>query len=303
MVSFRYHLVSVGAVLLALAAGVVLGAGPLSTRVSSALTATKPADPATSAATVTALKARAASGDAYIAATAKSLVAGQLHKTRVVLVLAPGTPAPLVAAVADMLVQAGATVTGSVQLTKAWSDPTQATVLDGITTQLAPASTATAGTGATAGQSQAAAALAAALLTRQTSALGQTSDPATALLAGLTQGGFLTRTGAPDKAASLAVLLGPATVPDATAFLPLVTALRAAGRGVVVAGPSGSAAAGGLVAALRANSSARGLVSGVDTADAVTGRVALVLALVQQKGGGRGQYGSGPGADAPVPKQ
>ena len=37
MVSFRYHLVSLGALLLALAAGVVLGAGPLSAKVSDAL--------------------------------------------------------------------------------------------------------------------------------------------------------------------------------------------------------------------------------------------------------------------------
>jgi Copper transport outer membrane protein, MctB len=41
----------------------------------------------------------------------------------------------------------------------------------------------------------------------------------------------------------------------------------------------------------------------VDSADLVTGRVALVLALAQQKAGGHGQYGSGAGADAPVPKQ
>jgi Copper transport outer membrane protein, MctB len=303
MVSFRYHLVSVGAVLLALAAGVVLGAGPLATKVATALAPAKPADTATAAAAVSALKARAAAGDAFIAATTKSLVSGELHKTRVVLVLAPGTPASLVAAVTGMLVAAGATVTGSVSLTPAWSDPAQATVLDGIATQLAPASTASTGTGSNGGTAQAAAALSAALLTRQSSALGQTSDPATALLAGLTQGGFLTRTGQPDKAASLAVLLAPATVPNAAGLLPLMTALRAAGRGVVVAGATGSATAGGVLATLRGDSTAKAQVSGVDSADVVTGRIALVLALAQQKAGGHGQYGSGAGADAPVPKQ
>jgi hypothetical protein len=81
-----------------------------------------------------------------------------------------------------------------------------------------------------------------------------------------------------------------------------MTALRTAGRGVAVGGASGSAAPGGIVAALRTDSSARGQVSGVDAVDAVAGRVALVLALAQQKAGGHGQYGSGPGADAPVPK-
>jgi Copper transport outer membrane protein, MctB len=300
VVSFRYHLVSVGAVLLALAAGVVLGAGPLSTKVSEALTPAKPSASVDTGATVAALKASAAAKDAYIAATSRALVTGQLHRTRVVLVLAPGTPARLAASVTAMLVQAGATVSGSVSLTVAWADPGQATVLDGITNQLAPPGTAvTTGSGA----AQAAAALAAALVTRQASALGQTSDPATALLAGLVQAGFLTRTGSPDQAASLAVLLAPVTEPNAAGLLPLMSALRTAGRGVVVAAPTGSAKPGGAVAVLRGDAATRALVSAVDSADVVTGRVAVVLALVQQRAGGHGQYGSGPGADAPVPRR
>jgi hypothetical protein len=303
MVSFRYHLVSVGAVLFALAAGVVLGAGPLSTRVSSALTPPAATSSAASTAAVTALKASVAGQDAYIASTAKALVTGQLRKTRVVLVVAPGTAPGLQAAVTAMLVEAGATVTGSVTLTPAWVDPNQATVLDGIAGQLAPANTAPTTAG---GAAQAAAALAAALLTRQSSALGQTSDPATALLAGLVQGGFLTRSGSPDRAASLAVFLGPAGGPAPTAaagFVPLMAALEAAGKGAVVAGATGSARPGGLVAALRADAASRNQVSGVDSVDQVSGRVAVVLALAQQKAGGHGQYGSGPGADAPVPRR
>jgi hypothetical protein len=123
MVSFRYHLVSVGAVLLALAAGVVLGAGPLSTRVSTALAAPKPSNTASVAAALDAQRARTGAEEAFIAGTARALVAGRLHKTRVVLVLAPGTSSAVVSAVTDLLVQAGATVTGSVALTAAWSDP------------------------------------------------------------------------------------------------------------------------------------------------------------------------------------
>ena len=300
MVSFRYHLVTVGAVFLALAAGVVLGAGPLSTKVSSALTTSPTQAAASTQADLAALRATVTAGDAYIAATQKTLVAGQLHKTRVVLVVAPGTPTTMAASVTDMLVQAGATVTGAVTLTPAWSDPAHATVLDGITTQLAPANTLVTNT---TGEAQAAAVLAAALVTRQTSALGRTSDPATALLAGLVQGGFITVTGTPDKAASLVVLLVPAIEPNAVGLLPLMAALHAAGRGVVVVAPSGSAGPGGSVAVLRADTPTRAQVSSVDSADSLGGRVAMVLALAQQKAGGHGQYGSGPGADAPVPRR
>jgi Copper transport outer membrane protein, MctB len=304
MVSFRYHLVSLGAALLALAAGVILGAGPLSTKVSKALTPTKPVNTAAAAAAVSSLKARAAADDAFVAATAKSLVVGQLHKTRVVLVVAPGTPPAMVSAVSALLGQAGATVTGAVLLKPAWSDPAQATVLDGITSQLAPASTAiTTTTTAGGGVDQASAALAAAVLTKQASALGQTSDPATALLAGLVTGGFLTKTGTPEKAASMAVFLAPANEKDPAALLPLMTALDAAGKGAVVAGATGSATAGGVLAVLRGDPAAKSHVSGVDSADLLTGRVALVLALAQRKAGGHGQYGTGPGADAPVPRR
>jgi len=299
MVSFRYHLVSVGAVFLALAAGVVLGAGPLATTVSSALTAPT-AKPSLTQGDLGALKASVAARDAYIAATAKVLVTGQLRKTRVVLVVAAGTPASLVASVTNVLVQAGATVTGAVTLTPAWTDPGRATVLDGITTQLAPANT-PAGAGGAA--PSAADVLAAALVTRQGSALGRTSDPATALLAGLVQGGFVTVTGTPDKAASLAVLLAPAVEPGTAGLLPLMTALHAAGRGVVVVAPTGSAAPGGTVAVVRGDGPTSALVSTVDSADSGAGQVAVVLALVQQKAGGHGQYGSGPGADAPVPRR
>ena len=301
MVSFRYHLVSLGAVLLALAAGVVLGAGPLSGQVSKALSTPTAADSAAATGeTITGLKARVYAGDAYVAATAKTLLAGQLKKTRVVLVVAPGTPPATVTAVADLLTAAGATVSGTVILAPAWFDPAQATVLNGITTQLAPATTAS--TDGTPG-SAASAALAAALLSKTAGASAQTSDPATALLAGLIQGGFLTRTGQPDQGASLAVLLAPATFKNQALLLPLLTGLDGAGKGAVVAAPAGSAATGGVVALLRADPTARATVSGIDSVDQPAGRVAVVLALAQQKAGGHGQYGAGPGADAPVPKR
>ncbi len=299
MVSFRYHLISLGAVLLALAAGVVLGAGPLSTQVSSALEKPAPTTKAVSSATVQALRARVAADDAFAVATAKTLVSGHLHKTRVVIVVAPGTPLPLVAATTSLLTQAGATVAGSITLTPAWFDPAQATVLSGITSSLAPAGTADTSNNPA---GQPAAALAAALLTKTSSALGQPSDTATALVAGLVQAGFLTRSGQPDEPSSLAVLLSPATLRNQAGVLPLAEALQQAGKGVAVAAPTGSAAAGGVLALLRGNATARAQVSGVDSLDLVSGRVAVVLALSQLKAGGHGQYGSGPGADSAVPR-
>jgi hypothetical protein len=302
VVSLRYHLVSLAAVLMALAAGVVLGAGPLANAVSDTLgPSPSPSTQAGSSSQASALAAlQAANGldDAAIAAVSPKAVRGTLNGTHVVLVVASGVSADLVTRTSDLLHAAGSTVTGVVHLTPAWSDPAQATVLAGITDQLAPAD-AKPGDGTQASSS--ASALAAALLATKSADIGVTSDSATALLAGLKQGGFLTETGAPDRAAGLAVLLGPSSARTGASLAPLAAALAAAGNGAVAAGPRGSAAAGGLVGSIRADATERAAVTAVDCVDLAAGRLALVLALARDKTGRHGQYGLGPGADSPLP--
>ncbi len=299
MVSLRYHLVSLGAALLALAAGVVLGAGPLSTRINDAVAAAPSSSAGVDAAS---LKKRLAYDDAYAAATAGKVVARTLSGNRVVLVIAPGTPVTGISEAVALISRAGAKVTAQVTLTTAWTDPTQTTVLTGISGQLAPPDTLVESTGSSA-YGQASAALAAALVTRQPGPAPTASQPAAALLAGLTQGGFLSTSGTPQIRANLAILLSPATgKPAATAaLLPLGPALDAASAGAVVSGPTGSADSAGLVAAIRRDAAAKAAVSTVDDGDTVTGRIAIVLALSQQLGGQLGHYGRGSGAVGPVP--
>lgn len=303
MVSFRYHLVSLAAVLFGLAAGVVLGAGPLSSRVDSALGG---ANGTTSTASPSASASQPASGSgydrAYTDATAGRLVTGKLAGVRVVVVTTPGTPAALSRDVTAALTGAGATVSGQVDLTAAWTDPGQAAVLAQIAARLAPADAQVPATGSEAEQT--AAAFAAAVVTKASSAVGRPSQTAAALLAGLTAGGFVTTTGTPASRAAAAVLLSPAkvTAEAAPSLLPLGPALStASGGGVVLGGPTGSAAATGLVGMVRAGATARAAVSTADVADLTSGRVALVLALAQARTGKHGAYGAGPAADAPVP--
>ena len=87
----------------------------------------------------------------------------------------------------------------------------------------------------------------------------------------------------------------------ATGVAPLAAALSAADSGTVVAAPAGSARPGASVTVIRGDATAGPKVSTVDSADLGAGRIAVVLALAQQLAGGRGDYGTGPGADAPVP--
>jgi hypothetical protein len=302
VVSLRYHLVSLAAVLLALAAGVVLGAGPLANAVSSTIgPSTSPSPQAGSTAQAAALaQLQAVTGfdDAAVAAVSVKAVKGTLTKTQVVIVAAPGVSADLLAKTTALLHSAGSSLTGVVHLTPAWSDPAQATVLAGITDQLAPADTKP-GDGSQASSS--ASALAAALLATKGADIGTVSDAATALLAGLAQGGFLTQTGSPDRAAGLAVLIGPSSARSGAALAPLAAALAAAGTGAVTAAPRGSSAPGGLIGTIRADPATRASVTTVDCVDLAAGRLATVLALGRDRTGHHGQYGLGPGADAPLP--
>ena len=125
MIDFRYHLVSLISVFLALAVGVVLGAGPLQNSLGTALndqvTALRENRNATQAKleqTETAVNER----DSYITQAASTLLPGTLASKNVAMVLLPDAKAEDADAIAAQLKNAGATVTGRVSLTSTWVD-------------------------------------------------------------------------------------------------------------------------------------------------------------------------------------
>ena len=125
MIDFRYHLVSLISVFLALAVGVVLGAGPLQNSLGTALndqvTALRENRNATQAKleqTETAVNER----DSYITQAASSLLPGTLASKSVAMVLLPDAKAEDADAITTQLKSAGATVTGRVSLTSTWVD-------------------------------------------------------------------------------------------------------------------------------------------------------------------------------------
>ena len=125
MIDFRYHLVSLISVFLALAVGVVLGAGPLQNSLGTALndqvTALRENRNATQAKleqTETAVNER----DSYITQAATGLLPGTLASKNVAMVLLPDAKAEDADAITTQLKNAGATVTGRVSLTSTWVD-------------------------------------------------------------------------------------------------------------------------------------------------------------------------------------
>jgi hypothetical protein len=298
MISFRYHVVSTCAVLLALALGVVLGASSLSQTMLGAVSADRAGlsgQVGVLTADRDAARAQQTQSDRVLGAAAPALLAGRLAERSVVLLAAPDAAPADLDAVSGLVAQAGGRVTGQLGLTDAALAPDRADALRALVTRVLPAgvqlpTTTDAGT------------LAGSLLgALVTSGRGPRSSPAevgTAFTA-LADGGFLAPGPAPAPAQVALVVTGdgPAASPDAagraTTLAHLAGAVHAGGAGTVVA----SRAVPGEVAAVRADRDLSG-VSTVDGVGTTAGRIATVLAAGEQARGRSGSYGAAPGAAA-----
>jgi hypothetical protein len=307
VIDFRYHVVSLVAVFLALAIGVLLGTTQLSGVVSDDLRGQVrqlDTDKRQLQTELRTLQGRAKSDDTVTAALAPKLVAGTLRDAKVVLVATPQAADSTADGVQQALEQAGARVTGRVQLTDDYADPRRAADAKAYVT----------GGGQPAGfqlpESEDAGVLSGALLSY--ALLGtKKADPEVAVtsevLAGFASLRMLRVDSAQVTPADLAVVVtsGPVQGANPAARLQalgdLVSALDGAGRGAVVAGTAAAAGKDGLVGTVRADSGLASAVSTVDHADRPVGQVAAVFALAQQGAGRTGQYGTATGAEAPFP--
>lgn len=126
MIDFRYHLVSLVAVFMALAVGIVLGAGPLGQEISSTLEAQvkdlREERNGLRAQLDQAEGREQLKNQAFQIAT-PALVDGQLTGRRVALVTMPGADRNIVGQLQDHLVSAGAEVALVVRLEDEWADP------------------------------------------------------------------------------------------------------------------------------------------------------------------------------------
>jgi hypothetical protein len=300
--SLRYHVVSIAAVLLALALGVVLGASALSGRVLGALTS----DRDQLAGQVVALRGeRDAAGhhlratEDLVAAGAPSTVAGVLPGRGVAVVVAPDADPADVDVVAGLVADAGGRVTGRLALTDAALAPEQADALRALVPRLLPAGAqlpTTTDTGALTGSL-----LGSLLVTRPGGTAGSpTGAEATTALRALADGGFLRAPDAldPDPAELALVVTGGRADPTRDGVLARLTGeMDRVGAGAVLAGRTGS----GPVTAVRADPALRSGLSTVDGLEAPSSRVAAILALREQADGRAGTYGPAAGTFIPQP--
>ena len=292
MISLRYHAVSIAAVFLALAVGVVLGASGVSERLLGAVTS-RADDLGGQVQQLTAqrdaLAASQRASDEFAQRIAPAAVKGTLAGKTVTLVTTGADTADRTALVA-LLGQAGATVAGEVALTDAVDDPARADQLRELTSRLLPAGAqlpAAADTGSLAGGL-----LGGVLFTRSGAQPGQEK----AVLSGLASAGFVVPGDPPAPADLALVLTGGALTgvdaPDAAAVIARLAAqLDASGGGVVLAGRAGSSDATGAVGVARADPTITARMSTVDNVQTGVGQVSAVLALGEQLAGRAGRYG------------
>jgi hypothetical protein len=126
VIDFRYHIVSLISVFLALAVGIALGAGPLKETIGDTLTGQVEQLRAEKDTLRTQLDESAgnlADTTAYVDAAAPQLLGGALTDRRVAVIALGAVDEKLRTALDDRLAQAGATVTAHVTLTDSWTDP------------------------------------------------------------------------------------------------------------------------------------------------------------------------------------
>jgi len=313
VIDFRYYLVSIVSIFLALAVGIVLGAGPLQQDIGARLTEqikTLRADKTQLRTDLDTARRNAAARDTFSSAVAPAVLKGRLTGKTVALVVAPGVDADLVKNATASLIAAGAKVGSTVTLNDVWADPSKITLRNTVASPFATLATAPAAAGSP--DQLAAGVLAHTILAGTDHSTERITASASAALNGLAAGDLISVT--PDQivpSSSVVFLGGPvkgSTQQDTdarlAAYVQLVRSLDAAGSGVVVAAKSNSTdptKSADLVAAARKNSDAVKVISTVDDADLPMGLNTLVMALEQQYTGGAGQYGLAGDAKAIVP--
>lgn len=311
MIDFRYHLVSIVAVFLALTVGLVLGSTALRGTTASVLdttTANLQQELGAYRSQNGQLRKQANADQSFAQAAEPQLIAHLLQGRRVVLVDAPGAPGQVVNGLVAVLREAGATVTGQVQLQPKFFDTSPATQQDlgQLAQRLAPTGmTLPGGTN----QARASKVLASAILDSggAAGAGGSARAGAAGILPGFAAGGYLTVSGKPGDRATLAVVTTPASPPKphgsnaaSQALVTLAQRLRQTGQGVVVAGSAAGSGPGSAIDVMRLGGRS-GRLSTVDDANTTIGQIVVAQALFGQIHGSSGNYGITSSAAAPGP--
>src|ERR1700758_2553092 len=303
MISLRQHAISLAAVFVALAVGIVLGSGVLSNTLMSGLRdESRNLHGQINALNdqKNALDQKLNSADAFDAQMAGRMVHDALSGKSVLIFRAPDAKDDDVDAVAKLVAQSGGAVSGTVLLTQEFVDANSAEKLRSVVNSSILPAGAQLSTKLVDQGSQAGDLLGIALLINRDPAVPTVDDAQRdTVLAALRDTGFIgygnQHVGAANAAA---VITGGGLGDDAgnqgVSVARFAAALAPHGSGVVLAGRDGSSDGPAAVGVARADATVTPVISTVDDIDAESGRVTAVLGAADLINGGRtGQYGTG----------
>ncbi|MFL1377587.1 copper transporter [Nocardiopsis protaetiae] len=309
MIDFRYHLVSIIAVFLALTVGLVLG----TTMLQDPLLNTLQNETADLRGQTEDLRAERdvadrvnAGADELADAAARDLLRDRLRGLDVVLVQAPGADPETADALGDRVEEAGGSVTGRVEVRSEFVDPGNAAFVDELALQVSadPGSLEGVGTYEKAG-TEIGRALARAP-ERDDEDTDRGHDPA-AVLETFVEGGLISVRGEPAGEADALVFVAPSSAEQAgrddreavnTVLSAFTSALHDRVEGLVLAGDVPSSRGHGMLAQARA---AEAAFATVDMTGRPMGDIVAVLALAEDIDGDGGAYGVGDGVRGFMP--
>lgn len=307
MISLRHHAISLAAVFLALAVGVLLGSGLLSDTLLSGLREDKQSlqeQISTQQAENNALTEKLNSASEFDTVMSGRLVRDALGKKSVVIFRTPDAADDVVTSLVRLIGQSGGTVTGTVSLTQEFVDANSAEkLLSVVNSSVLPAgqqlNTTMVDQGSQAGD------LLGIVLQINKDRAKPPVDQAQrdTALAALRETGFITYQGDIAPANTALIVTGGSLPEDAGNVGPTVARFAAAvaphGSGTVLVGSDGSASGTAAVSIARSDKQTAGALSTVDNADLESGRITAILALHDLVNGATsGQFGTGHGAQA-----
>jgi Copper transport outer membrane protein, MctB len=304
MINFRYHIVSLVAVFLALAVGIVVGVS-LRPTIDEGLAQQAAQDRKTVQdlrAQIDRQNALNDYRDAYAEQVGPVVTAGVLSTYRVALVTMPDAPRPVVDALTAAVDEAGGQLTSVSAVEPEVFDPDGA---DEVIQALSAFAGELGLTDAMSPGMKTGVALARAVAT---STSGDVDPTAQALTRAMVAGGLATVDRSSDELAQLVlVVTAPAAAPaadppDLSGHAEFALALGGRAVGVVVGGPNSTGLTGTDVAEIRRSAAVADVVSTVDVADLPSGVSTMIVAGKEQLLGRHGHYGALPGADGPAPE-
>lgn len=293
MINFRYHLISIAAVFLALAAGIALGSGPLDN-------AKNIVGESSNTSSSVGQSDLASFDAAYAKKTGSAIVDGKLKGQSVAIFTLPGARADQVAGLKAAMISGGATITGEIAVASKLLESGGRQFAEGVSSQAAKGVPGVATTGDS--YARIGSALGRAFLAKSTT---KADAPGNTIASAFVEGKLIDETARPATRASIALIVaGPDKVDGDQGAGDIASKLAAAfdtqAKGVVFAGPSQSSRDGGYLQILR-SSDVAGQVSSIDVSDSAAGRLIAVLVAAREIGDNAGAFGTARSADGAIP--